>query len=322
MADVKISQLTNATTPLAGTELVPVVQSGVTKQTTANAIMTGTVPSGTANGVMYLNGSKVASTSNGLVFDSSGNLGLGAVPSAWSGGNVVFQIGGSSHVTSSGSAITIGNNYRYSGGNFYVNAGAASQYFQTGGAHYWQIAPSGTAGNAISFTQAMTLDASGALLVGKTASNPAVVGIESAGYGLFTATRDGGFPGYFNRLTSDGSVISINKDSAQVGSISVSGSTTSYNTSSDARLKENITPASDSADLIDAIQVRQYDWKSDGSHQRYGMVAQELDQVFPEAVSKPTDPEEMMGVDYSKLVPLLLKEIQSLRARVAALEAN
>jgi hypothetical protein len=52
------------------------------------------------------------------------------------------------------------------------------------------------------------------------------------------------------------------------------------------------------------------------------MVAQELNTVAPEAVSTPEDSEEMMGVDYSKLVPMLVKEIQSLRARVAQLETN
>ena len=74
--------------------------------------------------------------------------------------------------------------------------------------------------------------------------------------------------------------------------------------------------------MIDAIQVRQYDWKSDGSHQRYGFIAQELVTVAPEAVHQPADPEEMMAVDYSKLVPMLVKEIQDLRKRLAALEAK
>ena len=74
--------------------------------------------------------------------------------------------------------------------------------------------------------------------------------------------------------------------------------------------------------MIDAIKVRKFDWKADGAHQRYGFVAQELIDVAPEAVSKPAgDPDGLMGVDYSKLVPMLIKEIQSLRARVAALEA-
>jgi hypothetical protein len=52
------------------------------------------------------------------------------------------------------------------------------------------------------------------------------------------------------------------------------------------------------------------------------MVAQELAVVAPEAVSVPENPEDMMGVDYSKLVPMLIKEIQSLRNRVATLEGN
>ena len=107
-----------------------------------------------------------------------------------------------------------------------------------------------------------------------------------------------------------------------VGSINTTGSSTTYNTSSDQRLKDNIQDAEDAGELIDAIQVRQFDWKVDGEHQRYGMVAQELTTVAPEAVSTSEDPDEMMGVDYSKLVPMLIKEIQSLRNRVAELEGG
>jgi hypothetical protein len=66
---------------------------------------------------------------------------------------------------------------------------------------------------------------------------------------------------------------------------SQSGSSTAYNTSSDQRLKDNIVDAPSASDDIDAIQVRSFDWKADGSHQKYGMVAQELQTVAPEAVS-------------------------------------
>ena len=59
-------------------------------------------------------------------------------------------------------------NTYYSGGYKYVSTAAATQYRQAAGVHYWFNAPSGTAGNAITFTQAMTLDASGNLLVGAT----------------------------------------------------------------------------------------------------------------------------------------------------------
>jgi hypothetical protein len=71
---------------------------------------------------------------------------------------------------------------------------------------------------------------------------------------------------------------------------------------------------------IDAIQVRSFDWKVGGEHQKYGMIAQELLKVAPDAVSQGENPDDMMGVDYSKLVPMLIKEIQSLRNRVAQLE--
>ena len=125
-----------------------------------------------------------------------------------------------------------------------------------------------------------------------------------------------------DRYYSHGVIMAIKQNGTSVGSISVTGSTTAYNTSSDARLKENIAEADDAGDLIDAIQVRQFDWIADGEHQRYGMVAQELNTVAPEAVSEGETEDDMMGVDYSKLVPMLIKEIQSLRARVAQLESN
>ena len=108
---------------------------------------------------------------------------------------------------------------------------------------------------------------------------------------------------------------------SSVGSITSTVSGTAYNTSSDARLKENIADARDAGAKVDAIQVRQFDWKADGSHQDYGMIAQELVEVAPEAVTGEPDSEEMMGVDYSKLVPMLIKEIQTLRSRVADLES-
>jgi hypothetical protein len=85
-------------------------------------------------------------------------------------------------------------------------------------------------------------------------------------------------------------------------------------------LKENIADADDAGALIDTIQVRQFDWRLNGEHQAYGMVAQELDNVYPDAVSHGPTEDDMMAVDYSKLVPMLVKEIQSLRARVAQLE--
>lgn len=107
-----------------------------------------------------------------------------------------------------------------------------------------------------------------------------------------------------------------------VGSISHTSTTTSYNTSSDRRLKTNIRDFTGSAAIIESIRVCQYDWKT-GEKDTVGFVAQELYEVYPAAVTKGDDGEDVTkpwAVDYSKLVPVLVSEIQALRARVAVLE--
>jgi hypothetical protein len=111
-------------------------------------------------------------------FDSSGNLGLGVTPSAsWFSGSRVFQLGGSSAFWTNGSNNTaISQNAVFGNSSFtYILTGIpASYYRQLDGAHNWFTAPSGTAGNAISFTQAMTLDSSGRLGIGTTSASAAL----------------------------------------------------------------------------------------------------------------------------------------------------
>jgi hypothetical protein len=102
--------------------------------------------------------------------DSSGNLGLGVTPSAWGGAGLpAFQRGSSSFFEYGYNNSIVGSNFYFDGtSNRYFSNGFASYYQQYSGGHAWATAPSGTAGNAISFTQAMTLDASGNLGVGTT----------------------------------------------------------------------------------------------------------------------------------------------------------
>ena len=174
--------------------------------------------------------------------------------------------------------------------------------------------------------EAMRIDSSGNLLVGTTVLPATMLTDGYSGFVVdgandyIVSSRFNDIAAYFKRENSDGSVVAFYRDGTSVGTISVTTSATTYLTSSDQRLKENIADADDAGSKIDAIKVRQYDWKVDGSHQDYGMVAQELMTVAPEAVSGDPESDEMMGVDYSKLVPMLIKEVQSLRARVAQLE--
>ncbi len=331
-----------------------------------------------------------------MVLNASGNLGLGVTPSAWGSGYRAFDISSVGSLVASSEFTNLYNNaYNSGAGNVYKTTGFATLYRQgeDNGQHAWFTAASGTAGNAITFTQAMTLDASGNLGVGTTsptsllsvgtlgttASPVITIGSSTTGSGsIYFGDGSSGsdkYRGYieyihssdymtFGTATSEraridssgnllvgtttvvnpnpgisftpgsGSQIAIGHGNGQasgtyyayfvyngtvIGSITQSGTTAVlYNTTSDQRLKENIQDADSASSLIDSLQVRQFDWKADGSHQRYGFVAQELVTVAPEAVHQPEDTEQMMAVDYSKLVPMLVKEIQSLRQRLSA----
>lgn len=121
---------------------------------------TGTLTGGT--GVINIG-------SGQLVKDASGNVMLGGTPSAWAGGKA-FEIGGTglraSFFQSNSGVLSLAQNYYFNGAaDVYAANGFATRYYQLNGAHFWNSAPSGTAGNPISFTQAMTLDASGNLCI-------------------------------------------------------------------------------------------------------------------------------------------------------------
>jgi hypothetical protein len=161
----------------------------------------------------------------------------------------------------------------------------------------------------VAVTERMRLDTSGGLLVNTTSTQ---------GGHKFSVLGAGSASSVFRRDTNDGAVINFMRASSFVGSISVASSSTAFNTSSDQRLKENIVDAP--AGNIDGIRVRSFDWKVDGSHQPYGMVAQELVDVAPEVVTQGKNEDDMWQIDYSKLVPMMIKEIQDLKAEVAVLK--
>ena len=177
-----------------------------------------------------------------------------------------------------------------------------------GAAHTWQMGG----------VEKMRLEAAGNLLVGTTSQVP--------GGASGTMVVKGANPIITQVNSTSGSAAAVhfydgsNNFCGQI-QVQPTSNTVSYLTSSDVRLKKNIEDADDAGLKIDSIRVRKFDWIAGGPFQDYGMVAQELKAVAPEAVSASEDPEEMLGVDYSKLVPILVKEVQSLRARVAALEA-
>ena len=246
-----------------------------------------------------------AQLSEAMRIDSSGNVGIGVSSLVTGSSRRILQVS----TGSDGGQIAFADS---------TTEAANPRIFATNKSDL-KLASANSGSSTIQFitgtttpAEAMRIDSSGNLLVGDSsvasASNSACT-INSGGR-IDTSRAATNLQTHHQFFNPNG----------VVGTITTTGSATAFNTSSDQRLKENIVDAPSASDDIDAIQVRSFDWKADGSHQKYGMVAQELQSVAPEAVSGDADSDDMMGVDYSKLVPMMLKEIQSLRSRVQQLE--
>ena len=139
------------------------------------------------SGYTAFNSGTGASTTK-MLLTNSGNLGLGVTPSAWFTGAKVIQVLGAALEGRTTVTQLWANGYVDAGanGNFYQYNGFASKYTQAFGEHQWFTAPSGTAGDAITFTQAMTLSAAGRLLIGKT--NDEGFALDVVGTGRFSGS--------------------------------------------------------------------------------------------------------------------------------------
>jgi hypothetical protein len=274
-----------------------------------------------------------------LTLDASGNLGLGVTPSAWSGITVFENKSGWLGADSAASTIYLGQNNYNDGSYKYKANGLASLYTQTAGQHRWYNAASGTAGGTISFTQAMTLTAAGALLVGTTSpfsgnSNTFnSVGITFDDWGvvsrhtassqdvrcvLASAPNYSGNDGYFfigNRSTGDRIYIRTSGDIANTNG--------SYGTISDQRLKQDIVDAPSQWNDLKAVRFRKYRLKDDvqadsNAPALLGVIAQELEQVCPGLVQG----DELKTVKSSILLMKAAVALQEAMARIEQLEAK
>lgn len=160
----------------------------------------------------------------------------------------------------------------------------------------------------------------GSLLIGRTAtsaaSTPAALTIQhtyGTNYGLVLVSDN----------AASSSVARFDNPNGNVGSIVISGTTTTYTTTSDRRLKENIADTQDALAKVMRIPVRDFSFKSDPTQTKQtGFIAQELEKVMPEAVATNGDDGEAplangkqaWSVDYGRVTPLLLKAVQELKA--------
>jgi hypothetical protein len=302
---------------------------------------------------------KMGSTSSGLKFtdptdsfdlmtlDSSGNLGLGVTPSAWGGTGVkALDVAVSTSIAgSAGSADMYGNAY-YNGSNFVFKAnGYAFRYQQNIGVgfHAWSTSNNGTAGGTPSFTQAMTLDASGNLLVGTTSvgnGDALVTFRKNTSLAVRGTTTDAAGNIAFVRSDTNVSAFLIagtgatwyfaNADFSYYGYLNQT--MTAWNFASDRRIKTDISDIEYGLDAVMAMKPRKYKMISSGET-NIGFVAQELQTVIPEAVTGEeieyfdTDTpqekaEKTMGVSKETLIPVLVKAIQEQQALITQLTAR
>ncbi len=163
--------------------------------------------------------------------DSSGNVGIGVVPNAgWNSTYKAIQVGNAGAVWSedaSSSNTLISNNevYNTNGSYYRLVAGAANDILlQNNGSFQFRSTATSAAANSIISDQTtkMTLDASGNLLVGKTANDNTTAGHRFTASGFTAHVIANDYPLLLNRLSSDGALLTLRKDSTTVGSISAS----------------------------------------------------------------------------------------------------
>jgi hypothetical protein len=385
----------------------------------------GRINIGATNNYLYgdSSGNFIVGTSGSdkLQLTSSGNLGLGVTPSAWDTAVIkAVQIGTGATFAGDtpGSAFRariLANAYYGSGAYRYIGSGPALLHTLNANSstYEWNIAGSGTAGNAITFTQAMTLDTSGNLVIGNTSaadklnvwggalrvnastgdssyyvrlqsnynysnsfnlivaggSSPATlmswadVGVLNINAGTSSqaitfsrgATESARIDSSGNLLVgttssakgTQGSIISegqafenirlngtgtqtfvtFNLSGTTVGSITASGSTTTYNTSSDYRLKNTVAPMTGALAKVAQLKPCTYKWNADGSDGE-GFIAHELAEVVPQCVTGEKDAvdaegnPQYQGIDTSFLVATLTAAIQELKAEFDAYKAS
>jgi len=328
-----------------GVEKASISSAGAFTSTTIDATkLTGTIPNFTSTGI------DDNADATAITIDSRENVGIGVVPeSDWYNGGVgseyrMLQMGTGAVVGGYADNSTyLGSNWKDDAANKYINTDEASLYKQQAGVHKFMVAPSGSADSAMTLTTALEIDNSGNW----------VRGTASAGNSFFKVTNNAtqSHCNTGSTVTTDQGHFYFTNPNGNVGSIRTSGSATSYNTSSDHRLKENVVDMENATDRVKQLKPKRFNFIADDTNTLVdGFIAHEVSSVVPEAISGAKDAmkdeeyevtpavmdgdtvvtpavmgtrsvADMQGIDQSKLVPLLVKTIQELEARITALEA-
>ena len=248
-----------------------------------------------------------------VIIDSSGRVGIGITPASVASDTAVLQAGGTFLIhfdVDDGGTTALGNNIYWDGSNNRaLFADPTSQYSQTSGQHIFYTGPSVSAGAVATNNERMRIDNDGRVHIGNYTFETGQLNLIGAG-------------GTSNKAVT----FSHTVGGGVVGNITTASSSTAYNTSSDYRLKENVAEMTGATARLKQLKPKRFNFIVDADTTVDGFLAHEVSAIVPEAITGTKDEVDsdgnpvMQGIDQSKLVPLLVKTIQELEARIAALE--
>jgi hypothetical protein len=260
--------------------------------------------------LFYTSSTKTASPTEKMRIDSSGNV-------------LINQDSSSSAFTYGGTGIDVDGvgvtslKLNYGTSKFEISSRSGDVLLYDSAGRHLRFGVSGG--------EKMRIHSSGNILLGTTTTTSTSDGVRyfptGSGTGsLFNAYNGGSGTATLFGRNDDGTVTLFYRGTSSVGSISVSSSATAYNTSSDYRLKTDLKDFS-GTEILSNIKMYDFEWKESGER-TYGVMAHELQEVLPQAVTGEKDGEEMQAVDYSKIVPVLVKALQEQQKEIEYLKSK
>jgi hypothetical protein len=366
MSDIKIQPsatgsatvtLTAPATGTARTVTLPdstdtlAVNSDVTnKLPLAGGTMTGTIAGFTSTGI------DDNATETAITITSAETVGVGIVPEATYSTWTALQVGGTGNIftekpQAASAQFCIGQNvYMDAAGDFtYMVTDEASYYRQYSGTHRFFIAGSGSADSTISAVTGLEIKPAQSGTTADVSMGAAWSGDGGGKTDFQTGTNDGVLCRMSSSSTASKQRMWFVNANGLVGSVSTSGSSTVFATSSDYRIKENVDYTWDATTRLKQLKPARFNFIADDTTTVDGFLAHEVATVVPDAVTGTKDAmrdeeyevtpavmdgetvvtaavmgtrsiPDIQGIDQSKLVPLLVKTIQELEARITTLE--